>query len=159
MPRSGIRAQFKSQPVGIQAAIIGGVFAIAAALVPAFLQMKGCDHRNPKATVAITRLLPDPVGDDQTDEEATLRNFGGQAVSLAAWKLRDLVGRSWSLDQLGVLEAAGQPGDQKTIRRNGQPMGLNNAGDTVELVDAKGSVVDKVVYSQVREGEEVVPPR
>lgn len=158
MRRNGIRARFKSQPVGIQAAIIGGVFAIVAALVPIFVQMKGCDRRISKG-VAIARLLPDPVGDDQQGEEATLRNFGVVAVSLAGWKLRDRSDRSWSLDQIGVLEATGQLGDQKTIARNGQPMTLNNAGDTVELVDSEGNVVDSVIYSQVREGEEVIRSR
>lgn len=107
--------------------------------------------------VRITRLLPDPAGDDQQNEEVTIRNFGNKPVGLSGWKLRDLHGTSWMLDELGILQSAGQPGDEKTIQRKGQSMGLNNTGDTVELVDSKEKVVDKVVYSQVKEGEEVLP--
>jgi hypothetical protein len=47
------------------------------------------------------------------------------------------------------------PGREAPIRRRGQSMSLNNEGDMVELLDAKGRVVDRMVYGKVREGEVV----
>lgn len=99
--------------------------------------------------VRILSLLPNPPGDDTQNEEVTLKNGGGQPVSLVGWRLRDRAGRTWALDSLGTL----QPGEVKTLRRNGQPMALNNQGDTVDLLDAAGAVVHSVSYGKVEEGE------
>ncbi len=105
----------------------------------------------PTSTVRITRLLPNPPGDDSQNEEATLKNIGGVAVSLVGWKLRDLAGQTWALDELGTL----QPGQEKTIRRQGQAMALNNNGDSVNLVDPTGKTIQTVTYPSVVEGETV----
>lgn len=99
----------------------------------------------------IASLVPDPAGDDFSDEQATLTNTGTQPVNLAGWKLRDLAENAWSLDGLGTLA----PGRQATIRRNGAPMALNNGGDTVELVAPDGTVVQTLQYGRVASGEVV----
>ncbi len=101
--------------------------------------------------VRIVALLPDPPGDDRQHETATLRNFGAAAVDLTGWRLRDLSGGTWSLDPIGTLA----PGAQATVVRLGQRMSLNNDGDTVELIDASGVVVQRVSYGRVGEGEVV----
>lgn len=62
-------------------------------------------------------------------------------------------GQRWVLDTLGTL----QPGEEKVLQRNGQPMALNNTGDTVELIDASATVVQTVTYTAVDEGEVVTP--
>jgi hypothetical protein len=36
-------------------------------------------------------------------------------------------------------------------------MAMNNGGDTIDLVDATGKVVQTVTYGQALEGEEVLP--
>lgn len=105
------------------------------------------------AQVRIVALLPNPDGDEGQNEEVTLKNLGSQPISLSGWKLRDLAGRKWSLDGLGTL----QPGQEKTIKRSGQPMALNNGGDTVDLIHPNGSVMQTVTYSAVDEGEVVHP--
>lgn len=105
------------------------------------------------AQIRITSLLPNPPGDENQNEEATLKNFGNQPVKPTGWKLRDLSGRTWSLDGLGTL----QPGDEKTIKRRNQPMAMNNSGDTIDLVNPAGEVVQTVTYSQAEEGETVTP--
>jgi exonuclease III len=107
----------------------------------------------PAFEVRIASLLPNPAGNENQNEQATIQNLGTEPVDLTSWKLRDLAGRSWSLDELGVLE----PGEEKTITRNGQPMALNNNGDTVDLIDSAGRVLDTVSYSRVEEGEIVTP--
>lgn len=103
------------------------------------------------AQVRIVALLPNPEGDEGQYEEVTLKNLGSQSISLGGWKLRDLAGRT--LDGLGTL----QPGQEKTMKRNGQPMTLNDGGDTVDLIDPNGSVMQTVTYSAVDEGEVVNP--
>jgi Lamin Tail Domain len=101
--------------------------------------------------IRITKLLPDPVGDDFTEERASLKNTGAVPVNLAAWKLRDLAENSWQLDGLGTLA----PGAEVSIKRNGQSMSLNNNGDTVELVAPDGTVVQTASYGKATAGQEV----
>ena len=48
------------------------------------------------------------------------------------------------------------PGEEETIQRVGQPMAMNNTGDTIDLLDADGQVVDSVTYGVVAEGEFVI---
>jgi competence protein ComEC len=100
------------------------------------------------ATMVIESLLPDPVGPDEQSEEVTLKNKATRAISLSGWTLRDRSGRTWALTGLGTLA----PGNSKTIKRNGMPMSLNNAGDEIELLDAGNSVHDKFEYTGSTEG-------
>jgi len=100
------------------------------------------------ASVVIESLLPNPAGDDTQLEEVTMRNKGGNAVSLSGWKLQDRSGQAWSLTNLGTLA----PGQSKTIRRNGMAMSLNNSGDEVKLLDAADIVKDSFSYTSSTEG-------
>jgi hypothetical protein len=102
--------------------------------------------------IRMTSLLPDPTGDDYLEERITLKNTGTSPVNLTAWKVRDLAENSWPLDGLGTMA----PGAEVSIKRNGQPMALNNGGDTVELVAPDGTVVQTVDYGRVNMAEEVV---
>jgi exonuclease III len=106
----------------------------------------------PTTSVRLALVLPNPPGDESQNEEATLANDGSQAVSMIGWTLRDRAGRNWLLDSLGSMA----PGEEKTIRRGGQPMAMSNTGDTIDLLDADGQVVDSVTYGFVAEGESVI---
>jgi competence protein ComEC len=102
----------------------------------------------PKA-LAIVRLLPDPTdGPDRQRESVTIRNEGSAPVDLSTWRLRDLGGNVWQLGAGGTLGA----GQEATIRRNGMPMSLDNDGDTVELLDPAGKLVDAMTYLRSRPG-------
>lgn len=103
--------------------------------------------------VRVTRLLPNPDGNEETNEEVTLKNFGSGAVSLVGWKLRDRANTTWTLDAVGSLA----PGAEHVVSRNGQQMAMNNRGDTVDLINASDVVVQSVTYGPVEEGEEVLP--
>jgi len=70
------------------------------------------------------------------------------------WKLRDRAGQVWTLDLLGTL----QPGEEKVIKRNGQAMAMNNGGDTIDLIDPMGNVVQSVTYGRIDEEDEIVIP-
>jgi exonuclease III len=106
----------------------------------------------PDVSVRLALLLPNPPGNETQNEEATLANDGTQAVTLTGWALRDRTGKTWVLDSLGSMA----PGEEKTIRRGGQPMAMNNTGDTIDLLDDDGQVVDSVTYGVVAEGESVI---
>jgi endonuclease/exonuclease/phosphatase family metal-dependent hydrolase len=103
--------------------------------------------------VRIASLLPNPEGDETQNEEIIIKNLGTQPVNLANWTTRDLSKKTWLLDELGTIN----PGEEKTIRRKGQKMSLNNDGDTIELVDPSGKVVQTVTYSRAEEGELIKP--
>jgi len=111
------------------------------------------DGGSTSSSLKITRLIPNPPGNDSLHEEVTLKNFSTDPISLIDWTLRDLAGRTWFLDELGTI----QPQEEKTIRRNGQHMALNNTGDSVDLIDPTGAVIDRVTYPSVTQGEVVQP--
>ena len=117
------------------------------------LRFSGGSTPTPYVSIRITSLFPNPPGIENLEEKVTIKNFGSQTVNLTDWKLKDLIRRTWALDELGTLDA----GMEKTIYRNGKPMTLNNNGDTVELIDPAGRVVQSVNYSRVDEGEVVIP--
>jgi competence protein ComEC len=101
------------------------------------------------APLEIVRLLPDPTdGPDRQREAVTIRNDGTRPVELSNWRLRDLVGSAWQLGPAGNLAA----GQEVTIRRRGMPMSLDNGGDTVELLDPTGKLVDAITYLHTRPG-------
>jgi beta-lactamase superfamily II metal-dependent hydrolase len=100
----------------------------------------------------IARILPDPTdGPDRQREAVTIRNGGSTPVNLANWLLRDLAGGVWRLNGQGPLGA----GQETTIRRSGMAMSLDNDGDTVELLDPTGQLVDAMTYLQTQPGVEV----
>lgn len=103
--------------------------------------------------VQIVDMLPNPVGDDATDEDVQLRNAGTIPIDLTGWQLRDLAGNVWNIT--GVVG----PGQAITIVRSGQPMSLNNDGDNIELVMPTGTVVDNVRYGRAVEGARMRPVR
>ena len=73
---------------------------------------------------------------------------------MLGWRLRDTAHQEWVLDSLGTL----QPGESKTIQRAGQPMVMNNGGDSITLVNSAGVHVQTVTYPKVNEGQRVVGP-
>lgn len=103
--------------------------------------------------IRITKLLPNPEGNEREKESVTIKNFGSTVVDLHNWKIVDLVNKSWKLDDIGVLS----PNQEKTFERNGQPMAMNNRGDTIKLIDPEGTVVQIVTYLIADEGEIIIP--
>lgn len=101
--------------------------------------------------VIIESLLPNPVGLDSELEEVTLRNTGTDAISVVDWVLKDASGKSWSLNAIGSIA----PSASVTIVRNGQPMGLNNGGDEIVLMDDQERVRDRFIYLGSTEGERI----
>ena len=120
---------------------------------PVWFEATASPAGNRTARIRIVALLPNPTGDERINEQVTIRNDGSISASLAGWVLRDLAGQIWSLSALGSLG----PGQQATLRRQGQPMSLNNGGDSVELVDPAGATVATLDYGAAAEGMVIEP--
>lgn len=114
--------------------------------VVAILDVPGQNSNRP---LRISSLLPNPEGDEKQNESVTLLKLAPGNVDLTGWKLRDQVGKEWNLT--GALST-----EKQTIKRNGQPMWLNNRGDTIELISPAGQIIDSVSYEATNEGEEIV---
>jgi len=107
----------------------------------------------PATKIWISGLLPNPEGNETQNEEITIKNLGLQATVMAGWTVRDLSGKTWVLDELATIS----PGEEKTVKRNGQKMALNNTGDTIELIDPSGKIMQTVTYHKAEEGEIIKP--
>lgn len=99
----------------------------------------------------IAQLVPNPAGDENQNESVTIENTSGASVSLTGWKLRDKANTVWALDRENSIAAH----QKLEVKRLGRAMGLNNTGDTVELVDPSGAVVDTVTFGRCDEDEVV----
>ena len=108
--------------------------------------------RNDSPGISIVSLIPNPVGQDFLLESVTLHNSGEESSPIDEMLLRDASGRLW------VLQGSIGAGVNRTIVRNGMPMSLNNGGDTIQLLDGTGSVIDEVSYESSQEGVEIVHP-
>jgi len=95
------------------------------------------ESQQPAGTLYISKVLPNPDGDERLKEAVWLTNPGTVAVSLSNWKLRDKSGHIWDLAQDGNVQAS----HTKQILRAGRPMSINNDGDLLELVDPSGQAV------------------
>jgi hypothetical protein len=120
---------------------------------PIWFEAGASPLRSPVALrLRIARLVPNPPGDDELNEEVTIRNEGPSAVSLEGWRLRDLADNLWSAEAV-ILQA----GQERVLRRNRQPLSLNNGGDRLELLDPSGAVADMIEYGPVAEGQSISP--
>lgn len=121
-------------------------------LLPAFQSKPRSE--TPAPVVSIVSMLPNPVGDDRLNEEIELRNNTADAVDLVGWFLRDEDLRVWALASLGQLPG----GTSATIKRGGMAMNLDNTGETIELLNNLGAVVDRFTYAASAEGVRVQHP-
>ena len=106
--------------------------------------------KEPTVGVRIVSCLPDPEGRDLGAETVTIGADGMRVVELEGWELRDAGGRKFELS--GNIMG----GNTKTFVLNSK-MRLNNTGDTIELVDSSGKVVNVASYTknEVVSGEEI----
>lgn len=99
------------------------------------------------ATIRLSELLPNPMGNDSEKEFVELFNFGGERVVLDDWSIRDASGSKLRLN--GTLDTGAYI--VFTASSTNLP-NLNNDGDTTELLDASGTIRDAVRYGATEEG-------
>ncbi len=95
----------------------------------------------------LSELLPNPSGSDSTDEWIELVNNGAEAIDVAGWEISDS-SKSYTLDSQSVA-AGGYL--QLPIGTTG--LSLNNGGETIELTDPFGTVIDSTTYDAAGDGE------
>ena len=98
--------------------------------------------------IYIKELLPNPAGKDTDGEWIKLFNDSSSSVVLNGWTLRDASEKVFKLDGQTISAS----GDLK-LAYNETRVTLNNDADSVYLLDASGSEVDKLSYNGIAEGQ------
>lgn len=97
--------------------------------------------------IYITEVLPNPSGEESTDEFIELYNSSNNAVDLTGWELSDSTSRNYTLT--GSIGA----GQYTTFYREASGIALNNSGDTVELYQPDGTLLDIIEYTDSADEE------
>lgn len=105
---------------------------------------------NVSASVKIISLVPNPAGDEEQNERITLHNSFNEVVTISGWTVKDITNNIWTIN------TTINPNSSTEILRNEQKMSLNNQGDTIELIDEHGDIVQSVTYSKAKEEEVIV---
>jgi DNA/RNA endonuclease YhcR with UshA esterase domain len=95
----------------------------------------------------INELYPNPPGSDE-EEFIELKHTGKTQMRLQGFGLRDESLRLFSLPDVVIY-----PNNIILFTKKVTGISLNNTTDTVELIDPKGKVIDRVSHDHVPEGE------
>ncbi|MGW0807347.1 lamin tail domain-containing protein [Nonomuraea sp. NPDC002799] len=100
--------------------------------------------------LVIMAALPDPAGPDSGSETVTLLNLTASTIDLTGWALSDAAGERKTLT--GTIDA----GSAVRVALDGA-LRLENQGDTLILVDPRGTSIDRVTYKaeQVKAGRTI----
>lgn len=95
--------------------------------------------------IYITEVLPNPSGEESTDEFIELYNSSNTTVDLTGWELSDSISRNYTIS--GSISA----GQYVTFYREVSGVALNNSGDSIELYQPDGTLLDVVEYADSAE--------
>lgn len=95
--------------------------------------------------IYITEVLPNPSGEESTDEFIELYNSSNTTVDLTGWELSDSTSRNYTIS--GSISA----GQYVTFYREVSGVALNNSGDSIELYQPDGTLLDVVEYADSAE--------
>ncbi len=121
------------------------------------------------STICINEMLPNPDGSDQgifpNGEWVELYNFGSTDVSLEGWTLEDVGGwvhpidqSTWvGFDELSTAFTLGANAYAVIAENEVGTLRLNNAGETLYLKDASGTIVHTITTSGSSMGVSKVP--
>ena len=92
--------------------------------------------------------------DETSYEAARMVDRGTSSLSLKDSLLKDLTNNTWSIDTIDTLGV-----DRSAeIRRENESISLNNSGDTIQLIDSFGNVVDMITYQNALRERWIVFP-
>jgi len=104
------------------------------------------------SNILINELLPNPAGEESTDEYIELYNKGDTPVDLAGWKVADASGSYYVISPQHFATTIIPAGGYFVLYRDITGIALNNTGgETLYLYSPDGQEKDKVSYSQSAE--------
>lgn len=128
--------------------------SVAIAGEPATVAAGGDSVPRSQGELAITELLPNPVGDDLQGEYVEVLNVGSEPASPVGWVLADARGRRYPLVRDGVPDIALEPGSYRVVPRVASGLTLPNASGSVQLLRWDGAPAGvPVAYGSSREGK------
>jgi DNA/RNA endonuclease YhcR with UshA esterase domain len=104
----------------------------------------------PPIKVLLNEVMPAPYGIDWDgsgvadghDEWLEILNLSDRPVGLGGWRLQDAAGVAYTIP----LDTSISAGGYAVFYHQETGIGLNNGGDTMTLIDPKGTVVDTMSY-------------
>ncbi|MFZ2187031.1 MAG: lamin tail domain-containing protein [Candidatus Moraniibacteriota bacterium] len=96
----------------------------------------------------LNEFLPDPSGDEGTNEFIELYNASDETADLASWALKDASASGKYIFPDGTKL---KPKDFLAVYRNVFTFALNNSNETLSLLDPNGTKKDTVAYTTSKE--------
>lgn len=109
----------------------------------------------PRPDLEITKMVPNPAGNDSDGEIIEIKNNSGQKIDLNGWKIATGSGEKISNHPISG-EVSINPNETKTITREFSKFSLNNKAGKVRLVMPDGKVIDEVAYSKEKIADDEV---
>jgi phosphatidylserine/phosphatidylglycerophosphate/cardiolipin synthase-like enzyme len=110
------------------------------------------NNNNPRSVnnIVINEFMPDPASDwdgDFTfnsagDEWVELYNYGPAQINISSWYINDSVAKKYTIPDDVIIPIGGF----YTLYGSNQSLGLNNGGDTIELYNKTGFLIDSYTY-------------
>lgn len=100
--------------------------------------------------IIINEILPNPIGPDDEDEYIELLNRSSSPVDLNGWQLSDATTRRYTISSnyySTIIPAFGY----FVIYRKDSGIALNNNGDSIELYQPNGQLLDYLAYFDIAE--------
>jgi hypothetical protein len=109
--------------------------------------------KSPRPNLEITKIVPNPTGNDSEGEVIDIKNNSNKKIDLAGWKIAtgsgDKIYNHPITDKISLA-----PNETKTITREFSKFSLNNKAGKLQLVMPDGKTVDEVKYSKEKIAED-----
>lgn len=96
--------------------------------------------------ILITEVLPSPLGPDAEEEWIELYNENAQDTDISLWQITDTVGASktYTFPEKTIIKGKGF----LILYRPKSKITLNNQGDTLNLIQPDGNIIDTVAFEK-----------
>jgi hypothetical protein len=111
--------------------------------------------KSPRPNIEITKIVPNPAGNDSEGEIIEVKNNSAKKTDLAGWKIATGSGEKMYNHPISG-EISIDPNETKTITREFSKFSLNNKAGEVQLLMPDGKVIDEIEYSKEKIAEDEV---
>jgi endonuclease YncB( thermonuclease family) len=103
--------------------------------------------------VTLESVIPNPDGKDEGNEKIKLKNHTGSPIDMTQWLFRNKKGKEVAMEYLILAP-------NQTLEINPAVFGLSltNTTDEISLIDPAGNLIDRLHWTNARDGEEVHRP-